>query len=166
MPYHPLHHDLAQNLFPTGSEARLLDLARYFVRASLTQALPPLLQGKHLGLLGGTPTDEAQALFRAAAESLGGRVAVVHTGLSVTSSPREVRDTARLLDRLYDAVECQDLDPMMVGRIAAQLHIPVFEGAATPRHPTARLAQWLDDRTSWADSRRFVLQALLVESIA
>jgi ornithine carbamoyltransferase len=144
----------------------LLCRARLLQRAALEGNTPQLLRGKNLGLLCETQPDEAQALFRSAAEELGARVAVMRSDLSLTSAPEEVQNTARMLGRLYDAVECQGLDPALVERIGQHAGIPVFDGAATKDHPADRLAELLGDRTSMADNRRFVLQALLLDAIA
>ncbi|WPG41356.1 ornithine carbamoyltransferase [Variovorax sp. EBFNA2] len=144
----------------------LLGRARLLQRAALEGSAPMLLRGKNLGLLCETPSDEAQALFRNAAEALGARVAVMRPGLSLLSDPQQVQDTARMLGRLYEAVECQGLDPALVQRIGQHAGIPVFDGAATKSHPTTRLTDLLGDQTVPADNRRFVLQALLLDAIA
>lgn len=147
------------------SVASLLSRARILQRAALGGTTRLLLRGKNLGLLCETPPDEAQVLFRRAAEELGAHVAVMRSSLSVASSPQEVQHTARMLGRLYEAVECQGLDPVLVQRIAEHAGIPVFEGAAMKDHPADRLAELLGDTTPQADNRRFVLQAMLLEAI-
>ncbi|MDH6169148.1 ornithine carbamoyltransferase [Variovorax boronicumulans] len=144
----------------------LLCRARLLQHAALEGNTPRLLRGKNLGLLCDTPPDEAQALFLRAAEELGARVAVMRSGMSLLDAPQEVQHTARMLGRLYDAVECQGLDPGLVLCIGQHAGIPVFDGAATKGHSADRLAELLGDRTPLADNRRFVLQALLLEAIA
>lgn len=146
--------------------ASLLCRARILQRAALDGTTPKLLRGKNLGLVYETQIDEAQALFRRAAEELGAHVAVMRSSLSPASAPQEVRHTARMLGRLYEAVECQGLDPVLVQRVGQHAGIPVFEGAAVTDHPAAQLAELLGDETPLADNRRFVLQALLLEAIA
>lgn len=163
---------LSDNTFEAASQlsplkvTSLLGRARLLQRAALDGSTPTLLRGKNLGLLCDTPPGDAQALFRSAAEALGARVAVMRPGLSLLSAPKEVQDTARMLGRLYEAVECQGLDPELVLRIGQHAGIPVFDGAATKDHPTHRLAELLGDTTVLADNRRFVLQALLLDAIA
>lgn len=146
--------------------ASLLCHARILQRAALEGTTRQLLRGKNLGLLCEAQPDEAQALFRRAAEELGAHVAVMRSSLSLASTPQEVRHTARMLGRLYEALECQGLDRVLVERIGQHAGIPVFDGAAMKGHPADRLAELLGDRTSLADNRRFVLQALLLEAIA
>ncbi|MFH0131867.1 ornithine carbamoyltransferase [Variovorax sp. VaC1] len=143
----------------------LLCRARILQRAALEGATSRPLRGKNLGLLYETPFDAAQALFCGAAEELGARVATMRSSLSLESSPQEVQHTARMLGRLYEAVECQDLDPALVRQIGEHAGIPVFDGAAMEDHPAVRLAELLGDKTSLADNQRFMVQALLLENI-
>lgn len=143
----------------------LLCRARILQRAALEGTTPRLLRGKNLGLLYETPSDAAQALFCRAAEELGARVATMRSSLSLDSPPQEVQHTARMLGRLYEAVECQDLDPALVRQIGEHAGIPVFDGAAMKDHPAVRLAEMLGDKTSLADNQRFMVQALLLERI-
>jgi ornithine carbamoyltransferase len=157
--------DAATQLSPLKT-ANLLARARLLQRAASAGNIALLLRGKNLGLLCEAQPDEAQALFRSAAEELGARVAVMHSDLSLASTVQEVQDTARMLGRLYDAVECQGLDPALVACIGRHAGVPVFDGAATKNHPADCLAELLGDRTSLADNRRFVLQALLLEAVS
>lgn len=145
--------------------ANVLSRASWLQRAALEGNKPFLLRGKHLGLLCETPPDEAQALFRSAAEELGARVSTVRPGLSLASAPQEVKDTSIMLGRLYDAAECKGLDEVLVQRIRQYAGIPIFEGGARKEHAVDRVAELLGDSTCPADNRRFVLQALLLEAI-
>lgn len=151
-------------LSPLGA-ASLLARARILQRAALGGTTRPMLRGKNLGLLCEAQPDEAQALFRRAAEELGAHVAVMRSSLSPTSPLQEVQHTARMLGKLYEAVECQGLDPGLVQRIAEHAGVPVFDGAAMKAHTADQLSELLGDATSRADNRRFILQALLLESI-
>ena len=157
--------DAATQLSPLKT-ANLLARARLLQRAASAGNIALLLRGKNLGLLCEAQPDEAQALFRSAAEELGARVAVMHSDLSLASTVQEVQDTARVLGRLYDAVECQGLDPALVACIGLHANIPVFDGVAAKDHPVDQLAELLGDGTPLADNRRFLLQALLLEAIA
>lgn len=144
----------------------LLCRARILQHAAQEGTPPPLLRGKNLALLRETQDSETQALFLRAAEELGAHVATMRSSLSESSAPQEVQHTARMLGRLYDAVECQGMAPALVQQIARHAGIPVYDGVAMESHPSARLAGLLGNSTSPADNRRFVLQAFLLESIA
>jgi ornithine carbamoyltransferase len=71
-----------------------------------------------------------------------------------------------MLGRLYEAVECQGLEPALVQQIGQHAGIPVFDGAAMRGHPAEQLAELLGDKTPLADNRCFLLQALLLDAIA
>ena len=81
------------------------------------------------------------------------------------STALEVQHTARMLGRLYDAVECQGMASALVQQVGDEAGVPVFDGIATHDHPTARLAEQLEGGASSADNRRFVLQAVLLSTI-
>ena len=162
-----IHNSSAfQTLLPED-EAALLGRARLLQAAWLRAAFPLQLKGKNLGIFcdEGSEGSESRALFQRAAEALGAHVATIRPALSSLGSPGEVRHTARILSRFYDAVECQGMAPELVRLIGREAVIPVYDGIACATHPTAVLADRLDDRTSPEDNRRFVLQALLLGSI-
>ncbi|HYN64874.1 MAG TPA: hypothetical protein VES36_09760 [Candidatus Limnocylindrales bacterium] len=86
----------------------VLASARTLQRAAQAGMTQPLLRGKNLGLLCEADNGDA-ALFRRAAMELGAHVAHIRPSLSELSTPLEVQHTARMLGRLYDAVECQGM---------------------------------------------------------
>ena len=124
------------------------------------------LRGKNFGLLCGDAEDEQTALFERAASALGAQVAHVRPSLSEFSSQQDVQHTARVLGRLYDAVDCNGMAPSLVRRIGAEAGVPVFEGIASPQHPTARLVDMLEDGGSDEEKRCLVIQAVLLNALA
>ena len=161
------HRSLAafENMSPRDVTVVLAN-ARTLQRAAEAGTTQPLLRGKNLGLL--CEADDAldAALFRRAAVELGAHVAHIRPSLSVLSTPQEVQHTARMLGRLYDAVECQGMAPALVQQVGNEAGVPVYDGIASQDHPTAKLAELLGDDASPADNRRFVLQAVLLSTIA
>jgi ornithine carbamoyltransferase len=147
-----------------GDERVLLGQAQALQRAASAGRPQALLRGKNLGLLcrdDGTP---GALLFRAAATALGAHVAHIECSRIERSSPQELAYTARMLGRLYDAVECQDLQPGLVQQIAALAGIAVFDGLAADDAQLTRLVLQLDAAAS-AESRRYALQALLLQAL-
>jgi ornithine carbamoyltransferase len=149
-------------------EAALLNRARLLQAASLRRAPALPLKGKNLGVLCSQDAEHSEscALFGRAAAELGARVTALPPSFSELGSAGEIRHAAQILGRFYDAVECLGLAPELVRQIARDASIPVYDGAASESHPTAQLAAQLGDQTSPTDNRRFVLQALLLGSIA
>jgi ornithine carbamoyltransferase len=125
-----------------------------------------LLRGKNLGLLCESEDADDAVRFRCAAKALGARVALIRPRLSELREARTLQYTARMLGRLYDAVECQGLPADLVRQVADEAGVPVYDGVASTRHPTARLAESLGGTRSLAENRQLVLQAALVSSIS
>ena len=136
-------------------------------RAALAGAVAPLLRGKNIGLLCDDDANAADAiLFRRAATELGAHVAHVRASLSERSTEMEVEHTARMLGRLYDAIECEGMPASVVQQVGHAVDMPVYDGIASPRHPTAALAERLGAESPPDDRRRFVVQAVLLASLA
>jgi ornithine carbamoyltransferase len=143
----------------------VLASARTLRRAALAGATQPLLRGKNFALLCEADDTEA-ALFRDAAAELGAHVAQIRPSLSELSTSNDVQHTARMLGRLYDALECQGMPASLVRQVGAGAGVPVYDGIALPGHPTARLAEQLDGDDAPADKRRYVLQAVLLGTLS
>ena len=143
----------------------LLAQARLLKRAAEAGQATPLLRGRHIGLLceSGQAVDALR--FRRAAEDLGAHVAHVRPNLSEQGEARTLLETARLLGRLYDAVECQGLPSGLVRRLGGVAGVPVYDGVACANHPTAKLAGLIGDAKPDEDNRHWVVQAVLVGSI-
>jgi len=148
-----------------GDETALLDQARSLQRTVACGRVQPLLRGKNLGLLCADDTQAQALLFRQAASELGAHVAHIGMSLSDHSTTQEVAHTARMLGRLYDAVECQGLDSALVRQMAGVAGITVYDGLACNEGLISRLAGQLGNEAAAGDNRRFVLQALLLHTI-
>lgn len=122
----------------------------------------PLLQGKNLAVLQPASADTESTLHDAAAD-LGLRVARVSLG----EPPPEVAECARIarmLGRMYDAIDVGATAPAAAAELATHAGVPVYRGLADGSHPA--LALVLDGNTVDPTSdRRFLLQALLLASL-
>ena len=143
----------------------VLAQARALRSAAQAGALQPLLRGKRLGLLCEDEAGGDAELFRRAAHELGADVAHIRPSLSSLSSGQQVEHTARVLGRLYDALECQGMARELVDRIREQADVPVYDGLASAAHPTAELALQLGPEVPAIDARRYLLQAALIGSL-
>ena len=126
----------------------------------------PLLRGKQLGLLRGSGEHDQTALFCHAARELGAHVALLQHGLTESSPEQEVDHTARLMGRLYDAIECQGLSRALVQQIAQAAGVPVFDGLGLPQHASAAWVSELQGSEEGADKQRFLIQAWLLRKLA
>jgi ornithine carbamoyltransferase len=145
----------------------LVDAARAFKRSAATP--PPRLRGKNIALFCVRADADCVRRFDAAASALGARVA------HINASPAWLRDdpplgapTARLLENLYDAVDCEELPAGFAQRLQAQLGVPVFDGLARDDHPVFGLLPRLADprHAPDDDDRCALLQATLVSVLS
>ena len=96
---------------------------------------------------------------------MGAHVAHIRPSLTELSTLPDVQRTARMLGRLYDAIECQGMATELVHQVGVEAGVPVYDALASAKHPTARLADLLEGDASPPDKRRFVLQAVLLSTI-
>ncbi len=139
----PLHH---RNLWSLDALSftdvmALLDMAHALKRANAAGSTQQPLRGKNLALLSDKTTDGKPSDFQRAATELGAQVAHVRPGESRIEGASHV---ARLLGRLYDAIDCEGLDAATLQQIDREAGVPVFNGLADDAHPTRVLATLLD----------------------
>lgn len=142
---------------PATDPAAVLAQAQVLHQAALDGQAQLLLKGKKHGLL----CEDAEAadalLYRRAAEALGAQVAHIRPSLCRFGSTEEVLHTARMLGRLYDAVECQGMAHGLVRQIGLSADMPVFDHLAGQ--------SGLLQAGSASDLRSFLLQALLLQAL-
>lgn len=151
---------------PPQQVTAVMSTARSLQRAAATGRVQRLLRGKNFGLLCDSPDAPAARLFRDAAAELGGHVSHIRPNLTEWSTEQDVRHTARMLGRLYDAVECQGLPSSLVQQVGQAAGVPIFDAVASDEHPSARLVEEFDDQIPPDASRRFVLQAVLLNALS
>ncbi|MEP7281915.1 MAG: ornithine carbamoyltransferase [Rubrivivax sp.] len=156
----------ARCAFSAARLAAVTQRARELADAARHGSVRPSLRGKNIAVVAGIDHAADARLFVAAAKALGATVAYVRPRLLLGSSESELADTARLLGRLYDALAFQGIPQELVATLSRQAGVPVFDGIASARHPTAKLAEALEGVASADDRRCFVLQALLLDALS
>lgn len=141
-----IHH---RNLWSVDSLSRsdvldVLETARRLKQARLGgQAVAPL-RGCNLALLNdAAPSDGAGSLRQAAIE-LGAQVSHLRPSDARIAPDSADEATARMLGRLYDAIDCEAMAPELVARVAQGAGVPVFNGLGSHGHPTRVLAELLN----------------------
>ena len=162
----PTDTGVASPDFPPVDPGVVLARAQALMRAATEGTMPRALRGKRIGVLSTTEDDPNVDFLAHAASELGARVTHVRSSLTVTSSPAEIAEMARMLGRLYDAVDLQGTGAEVVRRMSQASGVPVFGGVASPQHPIARLAARLEGAASVEQARRFVLQAVLLTALS
>lgn len=124
---------------------------------------PQPLQGTHLGLMSASLDGEDALLFVHAAHALGARVSLLPVPAQLDEG--EAANLGRVLGLLYDAVECQGMQPGTVQEISVAGQLPVFEGLAEPHHWITRLAEDWQAEAPLRDRRRWLIQAALLATL-
>ena len=115
-----------------------------------------------MGLLSEAPHGPGAELFRSAVEGLGAHCTHIQPSHLALATPLEIQRTARILGRLYDALECQGMASTLVQKLRVDSGVPVYDGVACPAHATAPLAGLLDTDVHASINRCLVLQAVLL----
>ena len=125
-----------------------------------------LLPGRRFALVCESELSSDSALFTQAATELGSHVSHVRTNLSEEAPWHEVRHTAHLLGRLYDALECQNLAGRVVRGVALEAGVPVFDGLGSSCDTWATLAALVPACSSALEQRLRLVQAVLLRTLA
>ena len=124
-----------------------------------------LLRGRRVGLMCLGEGSADARLFHRAASGLGAHVSYIQADFDKLSSTAKIDATAQMLGRLYDAVECQGMDPAVVRRLGAAATIPIYPGVACLGHPCLALAHELPGDATLDEKRAWLVQALLISSM-
>lgn len=141
-----IHH---RNLWSVDTLSRadvldVLETARRLKQARLSgQAVTPL-RGCNLALLNDAPPADGKGSLRHAALDLGAQVSHLRPSESRIAPDAPDEATARMLGRLYDAIDCEAMSPELVARVARGAGVPVFNGLGSHGHPTRVLAELLN----------------------
>ncbi|MBC7955242.1 MAG: hypothetical protein H7Y33_05155 [Cytophagales bacterium] len=124
----------------------LLDTASALKQAAKEGRPQRPLRGKNIAVMCESPTDPALQGFTAAASALGAHVAHIKPSNSRISQPGETHETAVVLGRLYDAIECEGMPLSVVQEVQRHAGCPVFNGLAASTHPLRVLGDLLTMR--------------------
>jgi ornithine carbamoyltransferase len=121
----------------------LLDLARDLKRAKYTGTEQPVLHRKNIALIFEKTSTRTRCAFEVAAHDQGAHVTYIDPGSSQIGHKESMKDTARVLGRMYDAIEYRGSAQSTVEELAEYAGVPVFNGLTDEWHPTQMLADVL-----------------------
>ncbi|MBX3622000.1 MAG: hypothetical protein KF891_18690 [Rhizobacter sp.] len=113
----------------------LLDTAFALKKAEAAGHPQQPLRGKNIAVMCESPDHPALREFTGAASALGARVAHIRPSHSRITQPRASQETATMLARLYDAIECEGMPLPLVQDVERGTGRPVFNGLAEEDHP-------------------------------
>ena len=120
----------------------LLDLARDLKRAKYSGSEKQRLQGKNVCLIFEKASTRTRCAFEVAAFDQGANVTYIGGG-SQMGHKESVKDTARVLGRMYDGIEFRGFSQKDVEELAEYSGVVVWNGLTDEFHPTQILADFL-----------------------
>ena len=118
----------------------ILDLARDLKRAKYTGNEVQRLRGKNIALIFAKASTRTRCAFEVAAYDQGANVTYLDPTGSHLGKKESVKDTARVLGRMYDAIEYRGDDQAIVEELSEWAGVPVFNGLTDDYHPTQMCA--------------------------
>jgi ornithine carbamoyltransferase len=121
----------------------LLDLSRDLKRAKYSGLSRNSLAGKNIALIFEKTSTRTRCAFEVAAHDEGAHVTYIDPTSSQIGHKESMKDTARVLGRMYDAIEYRGAGQEIVEELAEYAGVPVFNGLTDEFHPTQMLADVL-----------------------
>jgi len=121
----------------------LLDLATDLKRAKASGTEHQRLKGKNVALIFEKASTRTRCAFEVAMYDQGGHVTYLDSTGSQLGHKESVKDTARVLGRMFDGIEYRGFHQSVVEEIARCSHVPVWNGLTDEYHPTQVLADLL-----------------------
>lgn len=121
----------------------LLKLSADLKAAKYAGTEQPRLQGKNIALIFEKDSTRTRISFEVAALDQGARVTYLGPSGTHIGHKESVKDTARVLGRVYDAIEYRGFGQEIVNELAEHAGVPVYNGLTDDSHPTQILADFL-----------------------
>jgi ornithine carbamoyltransferase len=118
----------------------LLDLARDLKRAKYAKTEQKHLEGKEICLIFEKTSTRTRCSFEVACYDQGAHVTYLDPAGSQIGHKESFKDTARVLGRMYDAIEYRGAAQKGVETLAKYAGVPVFNGLTDEYHPTQMIA--------------------------
>lgn len=124
----------------------LLDLAAQLKADKKNGCEQAKLRGKNIALIFEKTSTRTRCAFEVAMHDQGGSVTYLEPSGSQIGHKESIKDTARVLGRMYDGIEYRGFGQHIVEELAAYAGVPVFNGLTDEFHPTQMLADVLTMR--------------------
>lgn len=121
----------------------LLDLAANLKKAKYAGTEQPRLKGKNIALIFEKDSTRTRCAFETAAYDQGAHVTYLGPSGSQIGKKESMKDTARVLGRMYDGIEYRGFGQEIVEELAKYAGVPVWNGLTNEYHPTQILADFL-----------------------
>lgn len=131
----------------TPAEIRfLLKLSAELKAAKYGGYEQPRLKGKNIALIFEKSSTRTRTGFEVAAYDQGAHVTYLGPSGTQIGHKETMKDTARVLGRIYDAIEYRGFGQAIAEELASHAGVPVYNGLTDEFHPTQVLADFLTMR--------------------
>ena len=121
----------------------LLDLSADLKKAKYAGIEQQRLKGKNIALIFEKSSTRTRCAFETAAYDQGAHVTYLGPSGSQMGTKETMKDTARVLGRMYDGIEYRGFEQEKVETLAKYAGVPVWNGLTNEYHPTQVLADLL-----------------------
>ena len=121
----------------------LLDLSADLKKAKYAGTEQKKLVGKNIALIFEKASTRTRCAFEVAAFDQGAQVSYIGPSGSQIGHKESMKDTARVLGRMYDGIEYRGFGQEIVEELGAYAGVPVWNGLTDEFHPTQILADFL-----------------------
>ncbi len=121
----------------------LLDLSADLKKAKYAGTEQQTMKGKNIALIFEKSSTRTRCAFETAAYDQGANVTYLGPSGSQIGAKESMKDTARVLGRMYDGIEYRGFGQDVVEELGKYAGVPVWNGLTTEYHPTQILADFL-----------------------
>jgi ornithine carbamoyltransferase len=139
-------HLLTLEEFSADEIRYLLDLSAELKAAKREGREQQTLVGREIALIFEKDSTRTRCAFEVAAYDQGAHVTFIGPSGSHMGHKETVKDTARVLGRMYDAIEYRGFGEAIADELAQWAGVPVYNGLTDEWHPTQMLADFLTMR--------------------
>jgi ornithine carbamoyltransferase len=144
MPYNLRNRNFLKLLDFTPEEIKfLLDLSFELKKAKYSGTEQQRLKGKNIALIFEKASTRTRCAFEVAAFDQGAHVTYLGPSGSQIGQKESMKDTARVLGRMYDGIEYRGYEQNIVEELAKYAGVPVWNGLTNEFHPTQILADFM-----------------------
>ncbi len=129
--------------FSTREIEFLLKLSSSLKEAKYAGTEQQMLKGKNIALIFEKSSTRTRCAFEVAAHDQGAHVTYLGPSGSQIGHKESMKDTARVLGRMYDGIEYRGFGQDIVEELAKYAGVPVWNGLTNEFHPTQILADFL-----------------------
>lgn len=129
--------------FKTDEIQFLLNMAADLKKAKYAGTEQQLLRGKNIALIFEKSSTRTRCAFEVAAFDQGAHVTYLGPSGSQIGQKESMKDTARVLGRMYDGIEYRGYGQVIVEELARYAGVPVWNGLTNEFHPTQILADFM-----------------------